>query len=551
MEALLVYILKSAGLIALFYCAYYFLLRKETFFNSNRWFLLMGLITSVVLPFVVYTKIIWVDPTPITNVNFFNGDVIQNTEKESFEFNWIYAVITIYCIGFLVLMLKFALDFYKLNSVLKGKKIHQQADFKFIDTTENIAPFSYFEYIVYNSSMYTSSELENIIEHEKVHSDQNHTIDVLVSRAFCMLFWFNPIIWLYKKAITQNLEFIADKEAAKKLSDKKAYQYTLLKITTHESCVAITNHFYQSLIKKRIVMLNKNQSKKRNSWKYYVILPALAAFVLLFQVEVIAKEKAQTVKGVSEKIKSVDVYKIKKNTTDAELKETKEKLKKIHNVDFEVSDIKRNSDNNLTSIKVDIKNGKQQTQSIQVGGDKVIKDFGIVVITDENDNKKVGIQTDDEANPKVAVSKKISSIDAVDAKDSKTEADTKTVVSKKLTTKIDTNVNTNSDTSTKTNNDTDTNISTVVTINTDNNTNTKTITTTKGSTISISNSTKTNAKQLENLIIVDGKEMPSDFNLEDIDPKQIKSMSVYKGMNAVSKYGEKGANGVIEIETRN
>lgn len=111
MEALLVYILKSAGLIALFYCAYYFLLRKETFFNSNRWFLLMGLITSVVLPFVVYTKIIWVDPTPITNVNFFNGDVIQNTEKESFEFNWIYAVITIYCIGFLVLMLKFALIF--------------------------------------------------------------------------------------------------------------------------------------------------------------------------------------------------------------------------------------------------------------------------------------------------------------------------------------------------------------------------------------------------------------------------------------------------------
>ncbi|WP_244201563.1 M56 family metallopeptidase [Flavobacterium cutihirudinis] len=264
MEALLIYIAKSTGLVILFFCAYHFLLRKETFFNSNRWFLLIGLITSAVLPLAVYTKIIWVTPAPIRNLNMNQIASIQNSQTEKiFEINWFIIATTIYFIGFLVLMIKLAMDFYSLHSILRGKKIQQQADFKFIDTTENIAPFSYFEYIVYNSSMYTDSELKNIIEHEKVHSDQNHTVDVLVSRFFCLIFWFNPVIWLYKKAITQNLEFIADKEAAEKIADKKAYQYTLLKITTHESCVAITNHFYQSLIKKRIVMLNKNQSKKK------------------------------------------------------------------------------------------------------------------------------------------------------------------------------------------------------------------------------------------------------------------------------------------------
>ena len=64
METLFIFIAKSSGLLALFYLAYYFLLRKETFFNSNRWFLLAGLITSVVLPLLVYTKVILVAPIP-------------------------------------------------------------------------------------------------------------------------------------------------------------------------------------------------------------------------------------------------------------------------------------------------------------------------------------------------------------------------------------------------------------------------------------------------------------------------------------------------------
>ena len=392
MEALFIYIAKSSGLIALFYCSYYFLLRKETFFNSNRWFLLAGLTTSLILPLLVYTKIIWIDPIPDSTVNYSQSFIPQTFQQESFEINWNYVFLSVYCIGFLILILKFAVDFYSLNSVLKGKKIQQQADFKFVDVSENIAPFSYFDYIVYNSSMYTPSELENIIEHEKVHSDQNHTIDVLISRVFCVLFWFNPIIWLYKKAILQNLEFIADNEAAKKISDKKAYQYTLLKITTHESCVAITNHFYQSLIKKRIVMLNKNQSKKRNYWKYYAIFPALVAFVLLFQIKTIAQEKKEA-QEISESPTSVDVYKIRKNTTDQELKEFTEKLKQNHNVDVVISEVKRNSKNELTAIKVDIQKGTGEDQTIQIEGNEPIKSCGIIITTENNGSKKIDVVT--------------------------------------------------------------------------------------------------------------------------------------------------------------
>ncbi|MFH7019157.1 M56 family metallopeptidase [Flavobacterium sp. FlaQc-47] len=404
MEALFIFIAKSSGLLVLFYCAYYFLLRKETFFNSSRWFLLAGLVTSVVLPFLVYTQIVWIEPAPvqteITNtISALNYTPVssQNIEKETFEINWNYVALAVYGIGFLALLIKFAIDFYSLSSILKGKEVQQQADFKFVDINENIAPFSYFDYIVYNSSMFTASELENIIEHEKVHSDQNHTLDVLISRVFCVLFWFNPIIWLYKKAILQNLEFIADNEAAKKISDKKAYQYTLLKITTHESCVAITNHFYQSLIKKRIVMLNKNQSKKRNYLKYYAIIPALVAFVFLFQIKTIAQEKERKEQNdleVNKKTDPIYVFKIHKNTTDQELKEMAEKLKKNHDIDVVISDVKRNNKKELTAIKVDIQKGTGEAQSMQVEGDEAIKTCGIVITLESNGSKKIGLTTD-------------------------------------------------------------------------------------------------------------------------------------------------------------
>jgi hypothetical protein len=525
MEAIFIYIAKSSSLMLLFYCTYYFLLRKETFFNSNRWFLLFGLIISTILPLLSYTKVVWINATQSLN-GIVQSPLPEIVEKKALDLNWSYILFGLYALGFIVFIIKFAIDFYSLNAIIKGKKIKQQADFKFIDINENIAPFSYFEYIVYNSSLYTSSELENIIEHEKVHSDQNHTVDVLVSRAFSIIFWFNPLVWLYKKAITQNLEFIADSEAAKKLLDKKAYQYTLLKITTHENCVAITNHFYQSLIKKRIVMLNKNQSKKRNSWKYYVVIPALAAFVLLFQVEVIAKERPQIIKENDSNIESMDVYKIRKNSTDTELNEIKNNLQKYHKVKFEFSEVKRNDSNQLTAITVDVKKGKQRAKSVQNSDNKAINEFGVIIITYKNGDKKIGIQTVNESQNK----------------------ETKTGISNKLKTKTETNVNTDSNTSTKTNSTTNTNVSSVVTTNTDNNV--TTITTSEdGPKIVISNSSKIKIND-EKLIIVDGTVMPAHFDLNDLKSNDIKTMSVYKGVDAIAKYGDEGKNGVIVIETR-
>src|SRR6188508_2316424 len=97
METLFIYIAKSSGLIAMFYIAYYFLLRKETFFTANRWFLLAGLLTSVILPWIVFTTIVWVEPTP-TNFEWSNMPM-RPLQEESFEINWYLVLAGGYIIG--------------------------------------------------------------------------------------------------------------------------------------------------------------------------------------------------------------------------------------------------------------------------------------------------------------------------------------------------------------------------------------------------------------------------------------------------------------------
>jgi len=386
MENLFLYLLKASGLIALFFTAYYLLLRKETFFKSNRWFLLLGLVTSISLPLVTFKKVVMVEAVSKMGENWQAMPPMAIIDQpESIAVNWFFVAASVYAIGIFIFFFKLVFDLSGLMKALRGQTVTQQADFKFVDVTERVSPFSYFNYIVYNSSLYTQAELDNILEHEKVHCEQHHSVDVLITRFFCIVFWYNPFAWLYQKAILQNLEFIADSEALKNISDKKAYQITLLKVTTHDNCVAITNHFYQSLIKKRIIMLNKNQSKKSNSWKYALIVPALAAFLFYFQVKVIAQEKTPEVIAKIADGGSVIVT-VNKNTSDAEMKKDAQMLKESYGIKLKFSKVKRNSAGEITSIKATYKDKDNKTGTYEVNGDEPIKTLRFF----KNDNGSIG-----------------------------------------------------------------------------------------------------------------------------------------------------------------
>ena len=298
MEQFFVYMAKASGLIALFYAAYHIFLRKETFFVSNRWFLLSGLGTALALPLVFFKKIVWTTTSPIQEVSVIDANQLQQLQETPFAFSntitfsWPNLIFGVYIAGVVFLTIKLLLNIIQLKQIIKNQSVIKEGQYKLIDTPRVNAPFSFFNYIVYNSAILQPNELESIICHEKAHSRQYHSVDMLIGQLTAILFWFNPFAWLYKSSISQNLEFIADAVATKQINDSTDYQKTLLKVTIQLQYISITNNFYQSLIKKRIVMMNKNKSRKANAVKYSLVIPALAAFMLLFQVKTIAQSKA-------------------------------------------------------------------------------------------------------------------------------------------------------------------------------------------------------------------------------------------------------------------
>lgn len=377
METVFIYLLKASVLIAVYFLAYHFLLRKETFFTTNRWFLLTGLATSAILPLLFIKKYIVVERPEITPEQLMMLSKMDLSTKHipsqaitEAPIDWSAIGIGLYTIIAIILAIKILTNMVSLFTLLHKKEVVKRDQFVLVDLDENISPFSFFNYIVFNSSYYTNEELHSILLHEKVHSQEKHSIDVLIVRIFCIIFWFNPFMWLYKKALIQNLEYIADSKASKLIEDKKVYQKALLKVVTHQNCLSITNHFYQSLIKNRIVMLNKNESQKRKSWKYAIVIPALTLFILAFQIKTIAQEK---ITKIERNAQSGLYITINKNSSDEELKKDAKLAKERFGVTLKHSKIKRNSKGEITGIKVEFKDQNGKTGITHIQGEDPIK----------------------------------------------------------------------------------------------------------------------------------------------------------------------------------
>ncbi|GAB3721663.1 M56 family metallopeptidase [Flavobacterium koreense] len=388
MEEIVTYLLKSSGLLATFFLAYHFLLRKETFFTSNRWFLLSGLATSILLPLFFIKKIVYVESPKITlPISPENNDlpiiIDKATPITTESIDWLQILFIVYGIVAAILIIKVIIDLFSLAKLLRKQTIQKQEDLSYININQDIAPFSFFNYIVFNSSLYSQEELESILLHEKIHSQEKHSIDVLVAKLFTIVFWFNPLIWLYQKAIIQNLEYIADSKAIQNIEDKKCYQMALLKVVSHQNCLPITNHFYQSLIKKRIVMLNKNQSNKKSIWKYTLILPVVIAFVFLFQIKVVAQVIEDTATKISETKVSLIKIEINKDNTDEDLKSYQKLFLENRSIQLDFSEIERNNKGEILHIVVKFDDHKGTNGKSVFKGDPYIK--AITLMTDTNE----------------------------------------------------------------------------------------------------------------------------------------------------------------------
>lgn len=372
------YLLKANAIVILFYLCYKLLLQKETFFESNRYFLLAGLATALIIPSIVIP--IYIAAPELNEFNFItteNETPISNFTENSFNFFLLFQ--WIYLTGIVIFSIKFMIEFAGLLHILIQNKSIKKGNYTYVETKKDHSPFSFFKYIVYSPNHFSVTELEHIILHEKVHAKQYHSIDILITKITAILFWFNPFIWLYNKSLQQNLEFIADSNTQQKITDTKSYQTLLLKTVLSPNQMALVNNFYNSLIKKRIIMLHKSKSKPLNLWKYALILPLLALFLMSFNTKeiyttTVTPSKTSNVSSIVKTLEDIEAVIITKDFSKEDFENAKRQFYNL-DVDLKFKGIKRNNKGEIIAIKASFKTPENNKGNYNVSGQKPIKAF--------------------------------------------------------------------------------------------------------------------------------------------------------------------------------
>lgn len=290
MPFLFIYILKLSVSLAVVFLFYHFILRKLTFYNWNRWYLLGYSLLSFFIPFIDISPALHKNElTNATVVQWVPVFYKQADENSSISYWNIISLLVI--TGMLIMLTRLVMQLISFRSMRKKAQLISGEDIQLYQVNESIIPFSFGNAVFINRNLHTAEELEEIIRHEFVHVKQRHSIDIIFGELLCLFNWYNPFAWLIKSSIRQNLEFVADNKVLENGINRKQYQYLLLKVIGNNH-FSIAQKFNFSSLKKRIAMMNKNKSTKMHLLRFLFLLPVLAVILVSFR-----KEIGDTLKG--------------------------------------------------------------------------------------------------------------------------------------------------------------------------------------------------------------------------------------------------------------
>ena len=288
MGALLLYILKSTICLILFYLGFKALLSNDTFFRFNRWVLLVGIATCMLLPaikiqtseplliqqpIIHLEKMIAGEETVVTYLSDNNPEVdMTPVVTPAKMIDWGQIIALLYWAGFIFCLMTTLLSFRKMFVLIwSGRKL-QQGRYTLILVPSCVSPFSWGRYIILSEEDYEKHP-DEILTHEMMHLKSNHSIDLLFMECILWLHWFNPAIWLLKRELKDIHEYQADKGVLTQGVDATKYQLLLVKKAVGSSLYTLANSFNRSKIKKRITMMLKGKSNNWARLKLLLLVP--------------------------------------------------------------------------------------------------------------------------------------------------------------------------------------------------------------------------------------------------------------------------------------
>ena len=286
------FLIESGVSLAFLSLIYILFLRKETFFRLNRFFLLISVAFSVTLPFMhlkVYepqsVMLSEVTVTPYRNLmeavtvygQDFSGAATQIISSSRL-------IILIYLLGLSFFSIRFFIRIAQVVLLIRKNEVQIHNNVKFILLDQDFSPFSFLNYVFINPGHREESGYEKIVAHEIEHIRQGHSFDVLLLEILTILQWFNPFMWMLKRVIRENHEFLADRAVLDSGVNAGHYKQLLLNQAVGFQ-VEMANNFNTSLIKKRIKMISKIKSSKLANLKYVLGALSLLALLVVFACE--------------------------------------------------------------------------------------------------------------------------------------------------------------------------------------------------------------------------------------------------------------------------
>lgn len=313
----LAYFLKINVGIIVFYIFYRLFFYKDTFFHWRRTALLCFLGVSLFYPMLNLQE--WVkahEPmvviadlyatTLLPEVVFEETITPTHTNWQEFATN---SLSIIYFCGVILLFIRFIMQLTSIILLRIQCKVTEIQGVRVQILNKASGPFSFFHWIFVHPESHTQEELAEILTHEQTHAHQLHSADIMFSELICIACWFNPFIWLMKREIRNNLEYMADQRVLQTGYDYKVYQYHLLGLAHNKAAATLYNSFNVLPLKNRIKMMNKKRTKEIGRTKYLLFLPLAALLLIISNIEAVARttknfarEVIQTVEKSTEQV---------------------------------------------------------------------------------------------------------------------------------------------------------------------------------------------------------------------------------------------------------
>jgi len=282
--------LKTGGIIAVSVLLFVLLLAKDHFFTRNRAWLVATLIVPWIVPVLAMPA--WlksllfkpeeaVQPLVLTmDVPITYGETVATPEP----INWMLIGLGVYAVVSLILTVRLIWGYAYIYR-LKRKGQHQR--YNGFDVVllkhKGVNPFSFFRTIYLPEHLERDANRQMILEHERNHCAQLHSLDISLAEWLLIIQWWNPFVWWLRKLIAQNHEYCVDNAMVQTTNQPQVYQYSLLNLLKGHKQMQLVNNFNQSLTKKRLVMMNKKHTNKILGWaKGLLVLPFVMAALLAF-----------------------------------------------------------------------------------------------------------------------------------------------------------------------------------------------------------------------------------------------------------------------------